>query len=81
MGRGVIELPLEEVALFIGDISHREQWDRNLVVGVALHITVADLEIWKGGCKVVGVAQKAAEGGRQRRITRAAQQPKYGLKM
>ena len=29
----------------------------------------------------MGVAQKAAEGGRQRRITRAAEQPKYGLKM
>ena len=40
MGRGVIELPLEEVALFIGDISHREQWDRNLVVGVAFHIRI-----------------------------------------
>ena len=43
--------------------------------------SVADLEIWKGGCKVVGVAQKAAEGGRQRRITRAAEQPKFRLKM
>ena len=42
---------------------------------------MADLEIWKGGFKVVGVAQKAAEGGRQRRITRAAEQPKYRLKM
>ncbi|CAI8054740.1 START domain-containing protein 10 [Geodia barretti] len=31
MGRGVIELPLEEVSLFIADISHREQWDKHLV--------------------------------------------------
>ena len=43
--------------------------------------SVADLEIWKGGFKVVGVAQKAAEGSRRRRITRAAEQPKYRLKM
>ena len=43
--------------------------------------SVADLEIWKGGFKVVGVAQKAVEVGRQRRITRATEQPKYGLKM
>ena len=42
---------------------------------------MADLEIWKGGFKVVGVAHKAAEGGRQRRITRAAEQPKYVIKM
>ena len=42
---------------------------------------MADLEIWKGWFKVVSVAQKAAEGGRQRRITRAAEQPKYRLKM
>ena len=40
---------------------------------------VADLEIWKGGFNVVGVAHKAAEGGRQRRITRAAVQPKRAL--
>ena len=42
---------------------------------------VADLEIWKGGFKVVGVAHKATEGCRRRRITHAAEQPKYALKM
>ena len=42
---------------------------------------MADLEIWKGGFKVVGVAHKTTEGGRKRRITRAAEQPKYTLKM
>ena len=44
-------------------------------------MTVADLEIWKGGFKVVGVAHKAAEGGRHCGITRAAEQPKYALKI
>ena len=42
---------------------------------------MADLEIWKGEFKVVGVAHKAAEGGHQRGITCAAEQPKYTLKM
>ena len=36
MGRGVIELPLEEMSLFIADISHREQWDKHLVVSLNL---------------------------------------------
>ena len=52
-----------------------------LFLGEGGEPAVADLEIWKGGFKVVGVAQKAAEDGRQRRITRAAEQPKYVLKM
>ena len=43
--------------------------------------SVADLEIWKGGFKVVGVSHKAAEGSRQRRITRAAEQPKCVIKI
>lgn len=46
MGRGVIELPLEEVAQFIGDISHREQWDRNLVVGMALYIRILLMQLF-----------------------------------
>lgn len=37
MGRGVIELPMEEVACFIKNIVHREQWDKHLVVGGAIH--------------------------------------------
>ena len=41
---------------------------------------MADLEIWKRGFKVVGIAHKAAKGDRQQRITCAAEQPKYGLK-
>ena len=44
-------------------------------------LKVADLEIWKGGFKLVGVAHKATESGRQRRITRAVEQPKYSIKM
>ena len=34
-----------------------------------------DLEIWKGGFKVVGVPHKATEGSLHRRVTRAAEQP------
>ena len=37
MGRGVIELPIEEVTFYLRNITHREQWDKHLVVGGALN--------------------------------------------
>lgn len=48
MGRGVIELPMEEVVDFIKNIVHREQWDKHLLVGGAInsiYIHVYDIKL------------------------------------
>ena len=46
MGRGIIELPMEDVVLFIKNVAHREQWDKHLLVGVVIRQNVVNIVVY-----------------------------------